>query len=167
MIRNMIWPTAYIAAVLSANYTAIWFIPLPVFGRVALGTLLFGVTFTARDYVHHLGRPRVYVLIFVAALFSAGLAWLGATPWRVVMASVVAIVLSETADTEVYEKLTDKSWLGRVTGSNMISIPLDTVLFNVLAFGGVFSGAVLISIMIGEIIVKFLVGGVVALGRLK
>lgn len=163
----MIWSIIYITAVLSANYTATWFIPLPYFGLVALGTLLFGATFTARDYVHRLGRPKVYMMIFIAALSSAFLAWIGATPWRVVMASVVAIILSETADTEVYQSLIYRSWLERVTGSNLVSIPLDTVLFNTLAFGGVFSAAVLVSIMIGEIIVKFLVGGIVALGRLR
>lgn len=163
----MIWSIIYITAVLSANYTAIWFIPLPIFGLVALGTLLFGVTFTARDYVHRLGRAKVYTMIFVAALSSASLAWLGATPWRVVMASVIAIILSETADTEVYQRLIGKSWLARVTGSNVVSIPLDTVLFNVLAFGGIFPLAVLLSIMIGEIIVKFIVGSIVALGRAR
>lgn len=162
----MIWSIIYISAVLSANYTAVWFIPLPVFGLVALGTLLFGATFTARDYVHRLGRPRVYVMIFIAALSSAFLAWIGATPWRVVVASVAAIILSETADTEVYATLIEKSWLERVIGSNMVSIPLDTILFNTLAFGGVFSGAMLVSIMIGEVVVKFLVGAIVALGRL-
>lgn len=164
-IKNIRWAIIYIVAVLSANYTAVWFIPLPFFGLVALGTLLFGVTFTARDYVHRLGRPKVYTMIVIAALFSAGLAVLGATPWRVVMASVIAIVLSESADTEVYQRLLAKPWLLRVTGSNVISIPLDTALFNLLAFGGVFPFQVLVSIMIGEIVVKFLVGGLVALGR--
>jgi uncharacterized PurR-regulated membrane protein YhhQ (DUF165 family) len=163
----MRWSVIYISAVLSANYTATWFIPLPGFGLVALGTLLFGATFTARDYVHRLGRRKVYVMIFIAALSSAGLALLGATPWRVVMASVVAIVLSESADTEVYQRLLSRPWFVRVTGSNLVSIPLDTALFNLMAFWGVFPGAVLASIMVGEIIVKFLVGGVVALGRIR
>lgn len=58
-----------------------------------------------------------------------------------------------------------RPWLERVIGSNLVSIPLDTALFNVLAFGGVFPGVVLVSIMIGEIVVKFLVGAIVALGR--
>lgn len=163
----MIWSIIYILAVLSANYTAIWFIPLPIFGIVALGTLLFGVTFTARDYVHQLGRPKVYVMISIAVMSSAGLAWIGATPWRVVIASAIAIGLSETVDTEVYQKLLGRAWLARVSGSNLVSIPLDTVLFNLLAFGGVFTGPVLISIMVGEVVIKFLVGSIVAIGRLS
>jgi len=39
MIRSM---SIYIIAVLVANYTATWFIPLPVFGMVSVGTLVFG-----------------------------------------------------------------------------------------------------------------------------
>ena len=46
----------YITAVLVANYTATWFIPLPVFGLVSVGTLVFGVTFTQRDRVHRFGH---------------------------------------------------------------------------------------------------------------
>lgn len=163
----MIWSIIYVIVVLASNYTATWFIPLPIFGLVALGTLLFGVTFTARDYVHRLGRPEVYVMIFVAALSSAGLAWLGATPWRVVIASVMAIILSEAVDTEVYQKMLTRPWLVRVAGSNVVSIPLDTALFNLLAFAGVFPYVILGSIMAGEMIVKFLIGGLTALGRLR
>lgn len=70
----MIWSIIYLTAVLSANYTAIWFIPLPVFGLVAFGTILFGATFTARDYVHALGRRYVYAMIAVAALSTVNLA---------------------------------------------------------------------------------------------
>lgn len=162
----MIWPIIYITAVLAANYTALWFVPLPAFGLVAVGTILFGATFTARDYAHRLGRPKVYLMIFVAAGASAILAMLGATPWRVVMASVTAIVLSETADTEVYQQLLTRVWLIRVTGSNLVSIPLDTASFNMLAFWGVFQLSVLVSIMVGEIIVKFSVGILVALWRI-
>jgi uncharacterized PurR-regulated membrane protein YhhQ (DUF165 family) len=162
----MIWPIIYIIAVLVANYTAIWFVPLPVFGLIAIGTLLFGVTFTARDYAHSLGRPRVYLMILVAVLASSALAVAGNVPWRIVVASAIAIAVSELADTEVYQKLLAHRWLIRVLGSNAISIPLDTVLFNILAFVGVFDFGTIVSIVVGEIIVKFLVGGVVALWRL-
>lgn len=160
------WPIIYIAAVLAANYTATWFFPLPGFGLVATGTILFGATFTARDYVHCLGRPKVYTMIGVAALASACLSALGPVSWRIAGASVVAILLSETADTEVYQRLLRQRWLVRVAGSNLVSIPMDTTLFNALAFAGVFAGPVLGAIVVGEVVVKFVVGGVVALWRL-
>lgn len=161
----MTWAILYTAAVLIANYTAVWFIPLPAFGLVAVGTLVFGATFTARDHVHRLGRPRVYVMITVSALASAALSVTGGVGWRIVLASVVAIVLSETADTEVYQRLLARRWLLRVTGSNVVSIPLDSLLFNAVAFAGVFAVPVLAAIVFGEIVTKFVVGGLLALCR--
>lgn len=162
----MIWSIIYIAAVLSANYTAIWFIPLPVFGRVAFGTILFGATFTARDYVHHMGRRYVYVMIAVSAVASVALSATGPVSWRIIAASVTAIILAETTDTEVYQRLLKRRWLVRVAGSNAISIPMDSTLFNGIAFAGVFALPLLAAIIFGEIVVKTLVGAVVALWRL-
>ncbi len=155
----------YIAAVLAANYTATWFIPLPVFGMVSVGTMIFGITFTQRDRVHRHGRKAVYSMIFIAA---AGMilesVFLG-VEWRIILASFIAIVLSETADTEVYQKLLHRPWLQRVTGSNLISIPLDSLLFNLIAFAGVFAPLLLIQIIFGEIVTKFATGGFAALFR--
>jgi hypothetical protein len=162
----MTWSIIYIAAVLIANYTAVWFIPLPIFGLVAVGTLIFGATFTARDYTHRLGRPYVYTMIGVSALAAAGLSIVGAVSWRIILASVIAIILSETADTEIYQRLLARPWLVRVTGSNLVSIPADSLLFNAVAFAGVFALPVLAAIVFGEVVVKFAVGVVVGLWRL-
>lgn len=158
----MIWSIIYITAVLIANYTAIWFIPLPVFGLVSVGTLIFGVTFTARDYVHKLGRSKVYTMILVSIIMSSVLSYLGQVDYRIILASGVAIGLSEFADTEIYQKYLHKQWILRVMYSNSISIPSDTLLFNTIAFLGVFSIPMLISIMFGEIVVKSLVAILVA-----
>jgi uncharacterized PurR-regulated membrane protein YhhQ (DUF165 family) len=77
-----------------------------------------------------------------------------AVPWRIILASFIAIVLSETADTEVYHKLLQRSWFQRVLGSNLVSIPLDSILFNVIAFAGVFEPGMMVAIIFGEIVVK-------------
>lgn len=155
----------YVIAVLLANYTATWFIPLPVFGMVAVGTLIFGVTFTMRDYVHRKGRKFVYAMIGIAAaLMIAESIWFG-VEWRIILASFTAICLSETADTEVYQRLLHRSWYMRVAGSNAVSIPLDSILFNLIAFAGVVPAGMLIAIVFGEIVVKFATGGLVALGK--
>lgn len=155
----------YIVAVLVANYTATWFIPLPVFGMVSLGTLVFGITFTQRDRVHGFGRRAVYAMIFIAALgMTLESAFLD-VPWRIIAASFIAIVLSETADTEIYQKLLHRSWIQRVTGSNLVSIPLDSLLFNVIAFAGVFEPGMLVAIIFGEIVTKFTTGAIAALWR--
>ena len=73
--------------------------------------------------------------------------------------------MSETADTEVYHRLLRRPWMQRVIGSNLVSIPLDSVLFNVIAFAGVFEPGMLVAIIFGEIVAKFATGVVAALWR--
>jgi uncharacterized PurR-regulated membrane protein YhhQ (DUF165 family) len=162
----MVFPMIlYILAVLVANFTATWFIPLPIFGLVSVGTLVFGITFTQRDRVHRYGRKPVYLMIlFAAAGMVLESTFLG-VEWRIIAASFIAIVISETADTEVYQKLLRRPWLQRVMGSNLISIPLDSVLFNVIAFAGVFKPGMLVAIIFGEIVAKFSTGALAALWR--
>lgn len=162
MKRSML---IYIAAVLIANYTATWFIPMPVFGMVSVGTLVFGITFTQRDRVHRYGRKPVYAMILAAAVGMVFESMFLGVEWRIITASFIAIVLSETADTEIYQKLLHRSWMQRVTGSNLISIPLDSLLFNLIAFAGVFDNLMLAGIIFGEIIAKFTTGSLAALWR--
>ena len=157
--------TIYIIAVLAANYTATWFIPLPIFGMVSVGTLIFGITFTQRDRVHRYGRRAVYAMILLAAVGMVLESLLLEVPWRIILASFIAIVLSEAADTEIYHQLLHRSWLQRVTGSNLVSIPLDSLLFNLIAFMGVFEPAMLVAIIFGEIVTKFTTGALAALWR--
>jgi hypothetical protein len=157
--------TIYILAVLAANYTATWFIPLPIFGMVSVGTLIFGITFTQRDRVHRYGRRAVYAMILLAAVGMVLESLLLEVPWRIILASFIAIVLSEAADTEIYHQLLHRSWLQRVTGSNLVSIPLDSLLFNLIAFMGVFEPAMLVAIIFGEIVTKFTTGALAALWR--
>jgi len=155
----------YITAVLLANYTATWFIPIPIFGLVSVGTLIFGVTFTQRDRVHRYGRKPVYFMILVAAVGMVAESLFLGVSWRIILASFIAIVLSETADTEIYQRLLHLSWFQRVTRSNIISIPLDSLLFNVIAFAGVFTPIKLVAIIFGEIVAKFITGSLAALMR--
>lgn len=164
MFRSM---SIYIVAVLVANYTATWFIPLPIFGMVSVGTLVFGITFTQRDRVHRFGRKPVYFMIFIAAIGMVLESLFLGVEWRIIAASFIAIILSETADTEVYQKLIKKSWMHRVIGSNLVSIPLDSILFNVIAFYGVFAPGMLVAIIFGEIVSKFATGFIAALWRTK
>ena len=55
--------------------------------------------------------------------------------------------------------------LKRVAGSNLISIPLDSLLFNLIAFYGVFGNLMLVGIVFGEIVAKFATGTLAALWR--
>jgi len=133
------------------------------FGRaVDMGTWIYPITFTLRDVVHKmLGRRAARTLVVSAAgvnLFMAlYLQWVARAPshetyllgdefkavlgplWRIVVASIIAEVVSELLDTEVYHwfvrRVTTKYQWARVAVSNAVSIPVDNALFAVLAFG--------------------------------
>jgi uncharacterized PurR-regulated membrane protein YhhQ (DUF165 family) len=86
-------------------------------------------------------------------------------PLRIILASFLAIVLAESADTEVYQKLMRYPWLVRVAGSNAVSVPLDTLLFTLVAFAGVLSTRDMLSLLFGEILLKYAIGAMVALWK--
>ncbi len=134
-----------------------------VAGRaVDMGTFIYPITFTLRDVVHKvLGRSAARTLIVtcggVNLFMGAYFAWtasvtsdpswgLGAEysailgpVWRIVIASIIAEVVSELVDTEVYHwfvtRVTTRHQWARVLTSNAVSIPLDSLIFGVLAFG--------------------------------
>lgn len=155
----------YVLATLGANYTADWFIPFPVFGQVAVGTFIFGVTFTQRDRLHRAGRQWVYGTIAIAAVANVLMSAVLGVPMRIIGASFLAIVLAETADTEIYQTLLSRPWLARVAGSNAVSVPLDTLLFTLVAFSGVLTTGEIMSLLFGETLTKYAIGMVVALWR--
>ena len=159
--------TLYCLAVFVANLTAAVFIPLPLFGIVAVGTLFFGATFTLRDYAHGHGRPFVYKMIVAAALVNVVGAMLTDTPLRIVAASFLSIIIAETADTEVYHRLRERAWMVRVMGSNAVSIPLDTLLFTTVAFAGVLPWADFVALCWGDTLTKFMIGFLVGTVRIR
>lgn len=145
------------------------------------GTLVYPITFTLRDLVHKVaGKSGARAIIIAAAainLFMAALFWFvsqlpydpsaGPQPdwnavlspvWRIVIASIIAEVFAELTDTEVYHfwvtKITRRfQWL-RVLVSNAISVPLDSLIFVWLAFGGVFPASVVWSIFQANVLLK-------------
>lgn len=161
----MVEAILYILAVLGANLTVMTLIPLPVFGYVSVGTLFFGATFTLRDRLHHKGLRFVYTAIALAALVNVGAAYYTATPWRIILASFVAIVLSEVTDTNIYQAYIKKAWLYRVMISNAVSVPLDTILFLLIAFYGDMPMEVIIGILVGDTLTKYVIGLIVGFIR--
>jgi queuosine precursor transporter len=154
---------AYVGAQLVADIASIKI--GSTFGRaVDMGTFVYPITFTLRDLVHKmLGRRAARAMIVTAAavnLFMAlYLQWAARAPsdesyplgdefsavlgplWRIVVASIVAEVVSELLDTEVYHwfvrRVTTRFQWARVAVSNAASVPVDNALFAVLAFGSV------------------------------
>lgn len=144
-----------VADVAATKIVQIWSIVLPA------GSLIYAVTFTVRDVIHkRLGKDWARAAIVVSGGFNviqaAYLAWMATFPtppyyqnaeaWNSIFAvvpaitigSILAEVISELTDTEVYHFVMKKlpivpQW-GRVLASNAVSLPLDSFIFGTLAF---------------------------------
>ena len=152
---------AYVGAQVIADVTSLK-IGVVTDRAVDLGTFIYPITFTLRDVVHKaLGRRAARTLVVTAAvvnLFRAGyLQWAAKAPshpsyalgaefeavlaplWRIAVASIIAEVISELVDTEVYHwfvrRVTTRHQWARVAVSNAVSVPIDNVLFALCAFG--------------------------------
>jgi len=150
----------------------------PILGHfVPAAVFIYALTFTWRDLVHkQLGKRAAVTLIWVAAgvnvLMAAYFAMTVALPaapfWpgqeayaatlgivpRIVAASIIAEVVSELLDTEVFHRMRQApQWL-RVLCSNALSLPADSLVFVGLAFYGTMPAAALLSVMLGQIITK-------------
>lgn len=178
-----------VADVAATKFVTMWRISLPA------GSILFALTFTIRDLIHkRLGKEWARAAIVIAALFNIlqalYLSWMAAMDappfyayteaWSAIfaivpsitVASIIAEVCSELVDTEIYhfwyEHVVDKSkwpqWTA-VLASNLVSLPLDSLIFGVLAFTvlpTVFGGETLpvlnsLALVAGQIVWKALV----------
>ena len=170
----------YIAAQMLADIASlriVWLFGMSIDG----GTFIYPITFTLRDLVHKVaGIKTARTLILVAALVNVLMACLFwfvsilppdmqvgpqsefalvlAPVWRIVFASILAEIISELLDTETYrfwvEKVSCKhQWL-RVLVSNAVSVPLDSLVFCWIAFGGTMPNEIVWSIVLANILVK-------------
>ncbi len=161
-LSGILTVSAYIAAQMLSDILSLKIAWVAGFS-VDAGTFIYPFTFTLRDLVHKvLGRSAARMVIVTAGVINlvmAGLfafaAWLPPDPtwplqrefaavltpvWRIVVASIAAEVFSELTDTEIYHlwvtRITRRFQWMRVLTSNVISIPLDSLIFCWGAFGG-------------------------------
>lgn len=180
MLQAVIVSAWYIAAQMLADITSLKIITFAGLSMDA-GTLVYPITFTLRDLVHKAAGIRVARWLIITAaminLFMALLFWIvsrlpgdpsaGAQTafaevlspvWRIVIASIIAEVISELVDTEAYriwiEHVTQRYQWMRVLASNSLSVPLDSLIFSWAAFGGVFPNMVVWSIFLSNVLVK-------------
>lgn len=180
MITVLLIAISYIAAQMMSDIASLRIVTILGFSMDA-GTLIYPITFTLRDLIHKVAGIKIARVIIIAAavvnIFMALLFWLVSrlpadlsigpqtefvavlSPvWRIVFASILAEVVSELVDTEAYriwtERITTRfQWL-RVLVSNSFSVPLDSIIFCWIAFGGVLPAAVVWSILASNVIVK-------------
>lgn len=175
---------AYVAAQMMADIASLRIISFAGFA-VDAGTLIYPFTFTLRDLIHKIGgKGAARTMIWLAAainLFMAAFFWVVAewTPdletgqqpefgallapvWGIVIASIVAEIVAELIDTEVYSMWVrrfgeTKQW-GRVLASNAVAVPVDSVIFVGLAtLFGIFPPEVAVSIFWVNVIIKLAV----------
>ena len=179
-ISGVLVVAAYIAAQMLSDVLSLK-IALVAGFSIDAGTFIYPFTFTLRDLVHKLlGRAAARAVIVAAGVINlamAGLfafaAWLPPDPtwslqrefaavlapvWRIVVASIVAEIASEFADTEVYHvwvtRVTRRYQWARVLVSNAVSVPLDSLIFCWGAFGGQLPVATVWSIFWANVLVK-------------
>ena len=172
---------SYIAAQMLADIASLK-IGLVAGFAVDMGTFIYPITFTLRDVVHKvLGKKNTQVLILSAGainLFMAGyLMWAASVPgdadwgltdefsailapvWRIVVASILAEVVSEMLDTEIYSwfvnKITREHQWARVLTSNSVSVPVDNLIFAIGAFGGVLPWDIVRQIFFFNLLIKY------------
>jgi uncharacterized integral membrane protein (TIGR00697 family) len=86
--------------------------------------------------------------------------------WRIVLASIAAEVVSELLDTEIYalwvtrvavrHRWARPQWL-RVLSSNLVSLPVDSLIFAWGAFGGMLPSGTVWSIFVSNVLIKLVV----------
>lgn len=188
MISAILVSASYIAAQMLSDIGSLQIVRFLGL-TVDAGTFIYPFTFTLRDLSHKvLGLRGVRVLIVSAAVINLMMAlffWFVSTlepdraagssevwgqvltpVWRITLASIVAEVISELLDTEVYRFWVDRitrryQWM-RVLVSNSMSIPVDSFAFSFLAFYGVMPVASVFQIFWANVIIK----GIVTLGSL-
>lgn len=104
-----IYLAAYVGSILIANLLIDKFVPLPYFGLLSLGTVFFAFVFTLRDHLHRFGLRFALFGIALALLVNTLFGVIFAIPTRFLIASFLAILLSELADTAVFERLKERS----------------------------------------------------------
>ncbi len=163
MDARWIWVGLYAASVLVANLTLNRFYDVGWLGQLSLGTVFFAAVFTLRDRLHTYGLQTVFIAIGLAVVVNVVAAWQLGTPVRFILASFVAILASELADTVVYQRLIARTWITRALASNAVSVPLDSILFGLLAFYGSMGHSEVAQIIWADIVFKTLIAGALAL----
>lgn len=171
----------YIVSILLGDIVANKILWLPLLGAVAGGMIIYPITFTLRDLLHRLiGKRLTKATIWLAGVLSLFMAFIfyvvGLLPsapfwklqdayasilmptWRIVVASIVAEIVSELIDTEIFSFVIRKTKLSDEVGvilSNAISTVVDSFVFIYGAFLGVLPTVALFGLVKTQIYIKW------------
>ncbi len=120
----------YAAAMTLANLSIAYFGPASIPFNAFV---LIGLDLTLRDWLQVKLKPwQLLVLIAASGLITYGL---NADAGKFAVASAAAFTLAAMADWVVFVRLPGP-WLARSNGSNMAGALVDSIVFPLVAFGG-------------------------------
>jgi uncharacterized PurR-regulated membrane protein YhhQ (DUF165 family) len=121
----------YAAAIVAANVLTQFYGMVPVgFGLlVTAGTYAAGLALLARDFVH---RYANVWWVFGGIAAGIALSWFLASP-ALALASAAAFAIAELVDLVVYLLARRRGFFVAAAASNLVSAPLDTVVFLLIA----------------------------------
>ena len=146
-VKKWSWAFLYLLSILLGNAFVIWFGIVTIGGlSFPAGVLWIGLTFSFRDFVQrYWGDWATWIWMIAASIITFFL------NWQVALASVSAFLVSESVDWYAYRVL-KKDFVWRVLISNLVSCPLDSLIFVGLAFG------VIWPVIWGQALLKYLSG---------
>jgi uncharacterized PurR-regulated membrane protein YhhQ (DUF165 family) len=171
-VRLAVLTGLYVAVVVTAQVGANKIVDVPWTNLTAPGgTFLIGIALSLIELAHRTAPTRregfVNAQVMVICGFAASAllaAWLAilnvmspedalfdrlAGTWRIVAGSLLAFAVSETIDNSFGTWLRDRVHDAfRVLGTNAVSVPLDSVVFLLVAFGS-------LEFIEGQIVVKY------------
>ena len=176
----------YLTSLIAANTLGLKIMPFPLGLHLSVGVFMFPVVFLMTDVIGEIYGKRMARLFVLAgfvstALFilysfiSLAMPWAQAGEWvhasyntvfgisaRIAIASLVAFVVAEYQDVFAFfffrEKWGTKFFWLRSNLSNLWSQFLDTIIFMVIAFYGVYANDVLVSLIISWWLFKVAMG---------
>lgn len=150
MITNLKYTLAYVASILAVNIGFMVVPMVPIGSEMwAPMSLLVGAIFVLRDFAQREVGHGVLIAMLIGAVLSY---WL-ASPF-VAVASVVAFMISETADWIVYS-VTKRPLRQRIVLSSLIGTPLDSAVFLLMigAFSWLGCALMIASKMIAALVI--------------
>lgn len=149
-MKKWIWGVFYLLSILLGNAFVIWFGIVTVAGvSFPAGVVWIGLTFSLRDFVQrYWGDWATWGWMVAASVitffFNIDIA----------LASMTAFFVSESLDWFFF-KILKRSFVSRIVWSNLVSCPVDSLVFVLLAFGPVWPA------ILGQAIIKYLSGLIV------
>lgn len=123
----------YLLSIVAANIITAKFAPLTLgIFIIPWGSFLIGATFILRDLAQNqIGRKKTYLVIGTALILSGLCSYSLGDGLQIAAASLIAFLISESTDTEIYTRLKLKMEY-RVLYSGLVGGLLDSTVFVII-----------------------------------